>query len=99
MMWELSEMWFNDEKSAFTKRIYKLWNCEKLSFIMLSKITTTWYHSLAVGRGRLNSQLAKWNPEVNPNCRFGCLCVETPEHVFLRCPYLLNERKKEYLVY
>jgi len=92
MCWELSDMWFRENMSHFTKRLYKRWSCIKLNPLMLTKISTTWYHQLPVGRGYLNSIQHKYYPSIDPHCRFGCGCDETVDHIFLRCPFVDTER-------
>ena len=92
MCFELSEMWYNDSKSIFTKRLYGRWCCNKLYGLMLTKITTTWYHQLACGRGHLNGIQSSYYPHISPLCRFGCNCDETVDHIFLHCPFVNSER-------
>ena len=91
---ELTQMWYNDSHSAFTKRLYKFWSCNKLSPIMLSKISTTWYHQIACGRGYLKSIRNSYYPHISPRCRLGCASDETPEHIFLQCPHLRTEQRR-----
>ena len=60
---------------------------------MFSKITTTWYHQVAVGRGRFRNYLFKINKAKSPLCRFGCNVPETVDHILLKCEALSTERK------
>ena len=93
-MFELTYKWHSNDKSIFSKRLYKTWTCVKLYPIMLTKISTSWYHQLAVGRGKLNSnsRCVHDTDVLSPSCRFGCHADETVEHIFLRCPFLLPQQ-------
>ena len=52
---------------------------------MKCKLTCTWYHRLAVGRGRLRDRLHRCGMVGSPLCRL-CGCeTETIDHIFFRC--------------
>ena len=59
---------------------------------MLSKITTTWYHQIACGRGRVNAYLATFKRDFSDKCRFECHKIETVDHLFSNCPHLICDR-------
>ena len=55
---------------------------------MKSKLTCSWYHSVAVNRGRFRSRRFKYGKVDSPACRF-CGCEnETLDHIFFSCPQL-----------
>jgi len=90
---ELRDYWLNDGKSAFSKRIYNYnWPSYKLNGVILSKITTTWYHQIACGRGRFRERMNLFDPSISPTCRFGCPANETVDHIFTSCPHLVVSR-------
>ena len=89
---ELNEMWHSNGHSLFSKRIYPNWVHQPLSSLMLTKISTTWYHQIACGRGYLKSKRAEYYSHISPQCRFGCHSDETPTHIFLHCPVLVQEQ-------
>ena len=93
MSYELRDRWLNGGKSKFNKRVYKYhWPCSTLNSTKLSKLTTTWYHQIACGRGRFNDRMSLFDHTVSPNCRFGCYSTETVDHIFTTCPALQHER-------
>ena len=94
MTLELSELWVRENSNTFMSGIYRNWSLDKLGSVMFSKITTSWYHQIAVGRGRLRDYLYKTNRSDTDLGRFGCNDIETVEHVVLRCPKLRTERKR-----
>ena len=88
---ELNEMWHSNGHSVFTKRIYPNWIYQPVSSLMLTKISTTWYHQIACGRGYLKVKRAEYYDHISPMCRLGCNTPETPTHIFLHCPFLSQE--------
>ena len=55
---------------------------------MKSKLTCSWYHSVAVGRGRFRSRLYDYGIADSPACRFCGKENETVDHIFFSCPLL-----------
>ena len=61
---------------------------------MKSKLTCSWYHSVAVGRGRFRKRYFDYGMVDSPACRFCGSDDETVEHVFFSCPMLSEAQKK-----
>ena len=80
--------------STLTKSIYKNWNLTKISSIMLSKFSTSLYHQLPLNRCPLNQRCYEIGTRSDGSCRFGCHQKETPVHIFLQCPFLLNNQNE-----
>ena len=53
----------------------------------------SWYHSVAVGRGRFKSLLFKYGKTNSQSCRFCDIEDETENHIFFCCPVLSDCRK------
>ena len=61
---------------------------------MKSKLTCSWYHSVAVGRGRFKSRLFKYGLTNSQACRFCDIEDETEHHIFFDCPVLSEHRER-----
>ena len=59
-----------------------------------SKLTCSWYHSVAVGRGRFRSRLFDYGKVASPACRFCGGEDETVDHIFFSCPKLSGSQRK-----
>ena len=59
---------------------------------MKSKLTCSWYHSVAVGRGRFRTRLFDYGKAASPTCRFCGNADETVDHIFFSCPILSDSR-------
>ena len=61
---------------------------------MKSKLTWSWYHSVAVGRGRFRGQRFDYGKVDSAACRFCGSENETVDHIFFSCPKLSGTREK-----
>ena len=61
---------------------------------MKSKLTCSWYHSVAVGRGRFRKRLFNYGKSASPACRFYGSANETVDHIFFSCPKLSGSQSK-----
>ena len=61
---------------------------------MKSKLTCSWYHSVAVGRGRFRKRFFDYGMKDSPACRFCGSEDETVEHIFFFCPILSEAQEK-----
>ena len=66
--------------------IHPTWKPLRWQREMKSKLTCSWYHSIAVGRGRFKSLLFKYGKTSSQACRFCDIEDETEDHIFFRCP-------------
>ena len=68
--------------------IHPIWKPVRWQREMKSKLTCSWYHSVAVGRGRFRKRRFDYGMSDSPVCRFCSNENETEEHIIFRCPRL-----------
>ena len=89
---ELNIQWSSYDGAHTCHNIHPIWKPLRWKREMKSKLTCSWYHSVAVGRGRFRSRLFDYGKAASPVCRFCRSEDETVEHIFFSCPILSDNR-------
>lgn len=90
---ELSTQWVANTEARICHSIHPTWKPLRWQREMKSKLTCTWYHEVAVGRGRFRSYLFKCGRAQTQVCRLCDNEAETVDHIFFHCTSLLETRK------
>ena len=90
---ELNVQWTHHDGADVCRIIHPTWKPLRWQREMKSKLTCSWYHSVAVGRGRFKSLLFKYGKTSSQACRFCDTEDETENHIFFCCPVLSVHRK------
>ena len=85
---ELNMQWTQYDGSHTCHAIHPTWKPLRWQREMKSKLTCSWYHSVAVGRGRFRSRRFEYGMCDSPVSRFCGNENETVEHIFFRCSRL-----------
>ena len=83
---ELNEQWVQYDGSQVCHNVHPTWKPIRWQREMKSKLTCSWYHSVAVGRGRFRSRLYDYGIADSPACRFCGKQNETVDHIFFLVP-------------
>jgi len=94
MFAELTEYWENATTGRFTYSLHPMWTNRKLPLSMHSKLSHSWYHSIALGMGPFNDRMKKIRVRGNSLCRYGCNENEDANHVFMKCDAVKSSRLK-----
>ena len=89
---ELNSQWISYDGAHTCHEIHPVWKPLRWKREMKSKLTCSWYHSVAVGRGRFRSRLFDYGKAASPACRFCGSEDETVEHIFFSCTILSDDR-------
>jgi len=89
---ELSSQWAASTDARTCRRVHPTWKPMRWQRNMKSKLTCTWYHQVAVGRGRFRSFLFKCGKAHTQVCRLCDSETETVDHIFFDCPKLSATR-------
>ena len=73
--------------------IHPIWRPLRWQREMKSKLTCSWYHSVAVGRGRFRSRFFSYGIVSSPTCRFCHSEDETVDHILFSCPKLSENQE------
>ena len=79
---ELNNQWSQHDGAHTCRVIHPVWKPLRWQRDMKSKLTCSWYHSVAVGRGRFRSQRFDYGKVDSPACRFCGSENETVDHIF-----------------
>ena len=90
---ELNIQWTHYDGSGVCYTIHPTWKPLRWQREMKSKLTCSWYHSIAVGRGRFKSLLFKHGKTNSRACRFCDIEDEIEDHIIFCCPVLSEQRK------
>ena len=74
--------------------IHPTWKPLRWQRDMKSKLTCSWYHSVAIGRGRFRNRRFDYGKCDSPACRFCGIENETVEHIIFRCSRLSEAQAK-----
>ena len=93
---EANKFWNSFPENTIIKTIHPTWKFSHFSRISHSRLTCSFYHSCAVGRGKFNGFLHKIRSAPDPFCRLGCIHspIEDLEHVFFHCTMNIEKIKK-----
>ena len=94
MFAELTEYWENATVGRFTYSLHPVWSNRKLPLSMHSKLSHSWYHSIALGMGPFNDRMKKIRVRGDSLCRYGCNEYEDAYHVFMKCEAVKSSRVK-----
>lgn len=94
---EANKFWSHFAVNKVIKVIHPEWKFFRFNRVSHSRLTSSFYHSCAVGRGKFNGFLHKINAAPLPNCRLGCGNdhIEDIRHVFFDCQ--MNKEKVDKL--
>ena len=90
---ELNVQWTHYDGADVCHIIHPTWKPLRWQREMKSKLICSWYHSVAVGRGRFKSLLFEYGKTNSQACRFCDIEDETEDHIFFCCPVLSEHRK------
>ena len=91
---ELNIQWSEYDRARTCHDIHPVWKPVCWQRDMKSKLTCSWYHSVAVGRGRFRKRFLDYGMKDSPACRFCGRDDETIEHIFFSCPMLSEAQEK-----
>ena len=91
---ELNIQWAEYDGAHTCHAIHPTWKPLRWQREMKSKLTCSWYHSVAVGRGRFRSRRFEYGRCDSPACRFCGNENETVEHIIFRCSSLSEAQRK-----
>ena len=91
---ELNIQWSQYEGAHICHNIHPVWKPLRWQREMKSKLTCSWYHSVAVGRGRFRSRLFDYGKSTSPVCSFCGSANETVDHIFFCCPKLSGTQRE-----
>ena len=90
---ELSQLWTNCPHAKICHFIHPCWEGLVWSRLMYSRQTTSFYHQIAVGRGKFGDRYkySKKKKNSSPNCKLGCSVISSVQHFFFDCPYCADD--------
>ena len=95
---ELSMQWTQYDGASTCHIVHPTWKPLRWQRDMKSKLTCSWYHTVAVGRGRFRSLLFRYGSVDSQVCRLCNSENETIEHIFFNCS-LLSETRKDLQIF
>ena len=91
---ELNMQWAQYDGAHTCHAIHPTWKPLRWQREMKSKLTCSWYHSVAVGRGRFRSRRFEYGMCDSPACRFCGNENETVKHIIFHCSRLSEAQRK-----
>ena len=85
--------WAQYDGASTCHIVHPTWKPLRWQRDMKSKLTCSWYHTVAVGRGRFRSLLFSYGSVDSQVCRLCNSENETIEHIFFNCSLLSETRK------
>ena len=93
MFQELNSKWQRYNACRCGHLVNPTWIEKRMYKKMFSKLTTTWMHRLAVGRGPTYHWKYVTKQRDNEFCRLGCDDPETIQHIFVDCHVNVDKRE------
>ena len=90
---ELTTMWENCTHAPICHVIHPVWTEISWTRLILSRQTSSWYHQIAVGRGKFSDRYKYARDTVGRhlNCRFGCSSVDSLYHYIFDCKFCTHD--------
>ena len=85
---EINIQWKQHDGAHTCHAVQPVWKPLRWQRDMKSKLTCSWYHSVAVNRGRFKARYFDYGMVDSPACRFCGKANETIDHVLFCCPKL-----------
>ena len=90
---ELTQMWSDCSHAPICHVIHPVWAEIGWTRLILSKQTCSWYHQIAVGRGKFGDRY-RYSRDAggrDTSCRLGCNSLDTVYHFFFDCKFCSND--------